>query len=80
MRIGESGYAGPNKHVEGSWRGQSEPASPLWTYVRDDRPAGDSKPPALWFACSPNRKGVHPQQHLCTFHPAVGRRVEGQNP
>lgn len=22
----------------------------LWTYVRDDRPAGDSTPPAVWFA------------------------------
>ena len=24
----------------------------LWTYVRDDRPAGDSTPPAVWFAYS----------------------------
>ena len=22
----------------------------LWTYVRDDRPAGDQTPPAVWFA------------------------------
>ena len=28
----------------------------LWTYVRDDRPAGDETPPAVWFAYSPNRR------------------------
>jgi transposase len=40
----------------------------LWTYVRDDRPAGDTAAPAVWFAYSPNRKGEHPQQHLKDFH------------
>jgi transposase len=40
----------------------------LWTYVRDDRPAGDSAPPAVWFAYSPDRKGEHPRQHLSNFH------------
>jgi len=39
----------------------------LWTYVRDDRPAGDRTPPAVWFAYSPDRKGEHPQQHLSQF-------------
>ncbi|MDR0779405.1 MAG: IS66 family transposase [Pseudomonadales bacterium] len=39
----------------------------LWTYVRDDRPAGDDTPPAVWFAYSPNRKGEHPQAHLKNF-------------
>lgn len=39
----------------------------LWTYVRDDRPAGSLEPPAVWFAYSPNRKGEHPQRHLQTF-------------
>jgi transposase len=39
----------------------------LWTYVRDDRPAGDSTPPAVWFAYSPDRKGEHPRQHLEAF-------------
>jgi transposase len=39
----------------------------LWTYVRDDRPAGDATPPAAWFAYSPNRKGEHPQGHLRHF-------------
>jgi transposase len=28
----------------------------LWTYVRDDRPAGNSTPAAVWFAYSPDRK------------------------
>ena len=36
----------------------------LWTYVRDDRPAGDATPAAVWFAYSPDRKGEHPQAHL----------------
>jgi hypothetical protein len=36
----------------------------LWTYVRDDRPAGDPAAPAVWFAYSADRKGEHPQRHL----------------
>jgi transposase len=39
----------------------------FWTYVRDNRPAGDSKPPAVWFSYSPDRKGEHPQRHLAKF-------------
>jgi transposase len=39
----------------------------LWTSVRDDRPAGDATPPAVWFAYSPDRKGEHPQAHLSHF-------------
>jgi transposase len=39
----------------------------LWTYVRDDRPAGDATPAAVWFAYSPDRKGEHPQGHLSSF-------------
>src|SRR3984893_1766908 len=39
----------------------------LWTYVRDDRPAGDSTPAGVWFAYSPDRKGEHPQSHLSQF-------------
>ena len=39
----------------------------LWTYVRDDRPAGDDAPPAVWFTYSPDRKGEHPAQHLKKF-------------
>ena len=36
----------------------------LWVYARDDRPSGGTSPPALWFAYSPDRKGIHPQTHL----------------
>jgi transposase len=39
----------------------------LWTYVRDDRPAGDTAPPPVWFAYSPDRKGEHPERHLEKF-------------
>jgi hypothetical protein len=39
----------------------------LWTYVRDDRPAGSADAPAVWFAYSPDRKGEHPTEHLKTF-------------
>jgi hypothetical protein len=39
----------------------------LWTYVRDDRSAGDQAAPAVWFAYSPDRKGDHPEQHLSDF-------------
>jgi transposase len=39
----------------------------LWTYVRDDRPAGVNTAPAVWFAYSPDRKGEHPRQHLKDF-------------
>jgi transposase len=39
----------------------------LWTYVRDDRPAGDNAAPAVWFAYSPDRRGEHPHRHLAEF-------------
>src|SRR5215468_3508443 len=39
----------------------------LWTYVRDDRPAGDQTAAAVWFAYSPDRKGEHPKEHLKNF-------------
>jgi transposase len=39
----------------------------LWTYVRDDRPTGDTTPAAVWFAYTPDRKGEHPQAHLHNF-------------
>jgi transposase len=39
----------------------------LWTYVRDDRPAGVEVAPAVWFAYSPDRKGEHPHRHLRDF-------------
>jgi len=43
----------------------------LWTYVRDDRPAGDTAAPAVWFAYSSDRGGEHPEQHLKTFQGAL---------
>ena len=43
----------------------------LWTYVRDDRPAGDQAAPAVWFAYSADRGGEHPRQHLRTFQGAL---------
>lgn len=39
----------------------------LWTYVRDDRPAGSRSPPAVWYRFSPDRKSIHPQDHLRGF-------------
>ncbi|AJB35999.1 IS66 family transposase [Escherichia coli] len=39
----------------------------LWVYVRDDRNAGSTLAPAVWFAYSPDRKGIHPQTHLAGF-------------
>src|SRR5262249_21695202 len=40
----------------------------LWAYVRDDRPAGSTDAPAVWFAYSPDRKGEHPANHLDGFY------------
>jgi transposase len=39
----------------------------LWTYVRDDRPAGSNEASAVWFAYSPDRKGEHPAGHLKNY-------------
>jgi transposase len=39
----------------------------LWTYVRDDRPAGNPAAAAVWFAYSPDRKGEHPAGHLQNY-------------
>src|ERR1700682_1805457 len=39
----------------------------LWTYVRDDRPAGSPAPAAVWFAYSEDRKGAHPRRHMQDF-------------
>jgi hypothetical protein len=35
--------------------------------VRDDRPAGSTDAPAVWFAFSPDRKSEHPANHLAKF-------------
>nr|WP_254892973.1 IS66 family transposase [Shigella flexneri] len=42
-------------------RAAVKPDSRLWVYVRDDRNAGSQMPAAVWFAYSPDRKGIHPQ-------------------
>ena len=39
----------------------------LWTYVRDDRPAGSQAASAVWFAYSPDRKSEHPTGHLKNY-------------
>src|SRR5215472_6112576 len=39
----------------------------LWTYVRDDRTAGNVEPAAVWFSYSPDRKGEHPARHLQSY-------------
>src|SRR6202034_4562318 len=52
--------------VLGPGRGKTKTAR-LWTYVRDDRPAGSDEPPAVWFTYSEDRKGEHPKQHLSLF-------------
>ncbi|KUZ98305.1 transposase [Burkholderia ubonensis] len=40
----------------------------LWVYVRDDRNSADMTPPAVWFTYTPDRKSIHPQQHLQPFN------------
>jgi len=39
----------------------------LWVYVRDDRPAGSTDPPAAWYRYTPTREGAHPRAHLAKF-------------
>lgn len=43
----------------------------LWTYVRDERPAGSDIAPAVWFVYSPDRQGKHPQSHLAPYQGAI---------
>ena len=43
----------------------------LWTYVRDDRPCGDTAAPAVWFAYAPDRKGIRPLEHLKHYRGAL---------
>jgi hypothetical protein len=45
--------------------------SRLWGYVRDERPAGQDTPPAVWFRYSPDRRGEHPQHHLQDYRGAL---------
>jgi transposase len=36
----------------------------LWTYVRNDKSAGEDFAPAVWFTYSEDRKCEHPRRHL----------------
>lgn len=40
----------------------------LWAYVRDQRPHQGADPPAVFYAYSPDRKQIHPYNHLLGFH------------
>jgi transposase len=44
-------------------RGQTKTGR-LWTYVRDDRPAGSERPPAVFFQYTPDRRGEHPRLRI----------------
>jgi len=66
-------FGGPKVHADDTplpvlcpGKGRTKTAR-LWTYVRDDRPAGCDDPPAVWFAYSEDRKGHHPREHLKSF-------------
>lgn len=59
----------------------------LWVYVRDDRPAGSTDPPAAFYRYTPTREGMHPRQHLKAFRGTLqadgysgfdGLYIEGQ--
>jgi transposase len=71
--IGRHVVAGTKVHADDTpvpvldpGRGKTKTAR-LWVYVRDDRPAGSTVPPAAWYRYSPTREGVHPREHLTLF-------------
>ncbi len=39
----------------------------LWTYARNERPWSGDAPPAAWYRFSPDRKGLHPKEHLTDY-------------
>ena len=43
----------------------------LWVYVRDERPFAGERPSAALFRYSPDRKGVHPRDHLKEFRGVI---------
>lgn len=47
-------------------RGKTRTAR-LWTYVRDDRPAASTDPPAVWYRYSEDRKAERPRLHLLGY-------------
>nr|WP_257829891.1 IS66 family transposase [Burkholderia glumae] len=54
-------------------RGKTRTAR-LWTYVRDDRPAGSRAPPAVWYRYSLDREGERPREHLAGY--TCQRRID----
>ena len=75
--IGKHVFAGRKLHADDTpmpvlapGNGKTKTAR-LWTYVRDDRSAGEQTAPAVWFAYSEDRRGEHPRQHLKNFTGAL---------
>lgn len=72
-RIGAHVFTGPKLHADDTPVPVLSPGlgktktGRLWTYVRDDRPAGSATPPAVLFRYTPDRKGERPRQHLKDF-------------
>ena len=71
--IGRHVVAGSKVHADDTpvpvldpGRGTTKTAR-LWAYVRDDRPAGSTDPPAAWYRYTPTREGAHPRAHLAKF-------------
>ena len=71
--LGRYTMAGAKVHADDTPVGVLDPGrgrtktGRLWVYVRDDRAAASTDPPAVWFQYSPDRKGEHPQRHLAQF-------------
>ncbi|WP_408295644.1 IS66 family transposase [Paraburkholderia sp. RL17-373-BIF-A] len=49
----------------------------LWVYVRDDRPSAVVTPPAAWFTDTPDRRDIHPHQHLESFNGTLQADAHG---
>jgi len=71
--LGRYTMAGAKVHADDTPVGVLDPGrgrtktGRLWVYVRDDRAAAGTDPPAVWFRYSPDRRGEHPQRHLAHF-------------
>jgi hypothetical protein len=72
--IGKHVFAGGKLHADDTpmpvlapGTGKKTKTGRLWTYVRDDRSAGEQTAPAVSFAYSEDRRGEHPRQHLKNF-------------
>jgi transposase len=56
--------------VQEPGRGETRTAR-LWAYVSDNRNAGSTQPPAVWFDYTRDRKGIHPQTCLKDYRGIV---------